>query len=615
MGFGGLLNIWLESKPKALLGVWVLVLLVAVVPAGANTPDDQKSDVTKPQADDPQIIDDSTLHPGVASAWVVGHHILASGDVEEAISYLNYAYRIMPEVVLIALDYQEALARGGFIQDAVKVMDKLIAAHPDSLDWRVRRSSLNLRLGQSRKALDDLEALREKGHSSPQLLETEALILASKGDNGGAMDVYRSGLVTFPDHKAEIYMGMIQIHQHTGDGPSIIKICDEALAVLPLEPVFHEMKLRAYVSLGQHKNADKAANTADEQLLATGIVEASFLFQLADIYVQGGQISHAIEVLSKEDETNGLDLRPSLWLARLLLGSNQVEATSTLVQKIEKKWPTSARLWFIKGKLAEERGQWDMAVQHYEQAVVYEDNDPEILLALVRSILVTNDVELALPDNAAKDQDMLENLTRHTQAAAAVAPDADAEGQLVLGYAYRGLLQFDQAIPHFKMAAKEPGFRKTALTQASICYDELGNTENALKILQELYMEMPKDPEVANSLGYFLAEKNMDIKKAEKMVDFALEKEPGRGAFLDSKGWIYYRQGNLDDAFDYLIRAVNVLPDDPVILEHLAIVLHEQGQLEQALDVLQRALHAGGDAKHLDALIQEIEKQVSTSRK
>ena len=43
------------------------------------------------------------------------------------------------------------------------------------------------------------------------------------------------------------------------------------------------------------------------------------------------------------------------------------------------------------------------------------------------------------------------------------------------------------------------------------------------------------------------------------------------------------RPGRIEDAFDYLIQAVNVLPDDPVILEHLGMVLKEQGQFAEAV--------------------------------
>jgi len=347
---------WLKQNFKP--GVLLLLVSVTVFsfPALAqdtsDKPADNPADNPDNQFKEPVVIEDANLHPGVASAWAVGHHILANGTVEEALTYLNYAYRTMPEVVVIAMDYQDALARGGYVQDAVKVMDKLIADYPDSLQWRVRRSGLNLRLGKSSKALNDLETLRDMGHSSVQLLETEALIQSSQGKDKQAMAIYRSGLATYPDHEAVMFMGMIQIKKQKGDIPGILKLCSEAINRLPREPVFRDLELRALVSQGEHRKALQAAREADEQDYPPGMVTDPFLLQLADIYVQGGQIDEAIGILSEEEAVRGLELSSSLWLARLLLGSNQPQATASLVEKIERKWPDSSRLWFLKGKLS-----------------------------------------------------------------------------------------------------------------------------------------------------------------------------------------------------------------------------------------------------------------------
>ena len=53
---------------------------------------------------------------------------------------------------------------------------------------------------------------------------------------------------------------------------------------------------------------------------------------------------------------------------------------------------------------------------------------------------------------------------------------------------------------------------------------------------------------------------------------------------------------------------MNVLPDDPVILEHLGVVMMDLGQETEALDVLKRSLAQGGDPERIGALILEIEQ-------
>jgi len=76
---------------------------------------------------------------------------------------------------------------------------------------------------------------------------------------------------------------------------------------------------------------------------------------------------------------------------------------------------------------------------------------------------------------------------------------------------------------------------------------------------------------------------------------------------LDSIAWIRFRQGRMNEAFDYLVRAVNVLPDDPVVLEHLGVVLAAKGQDDEARQMLRRALAMGGDRVRLETLLEGLD--------
>ena len=61
------------------------------------------------------------------------------------------------------------------------------------------------------------------------------------------------------------------------------------------------------------------------------------------------------------------------------------------------------------------------------------------------------------------------------------------------------------------------------------------------------------DPENAgalNYLGYMLADRNVRLDEAQKLVSKAVELDPQNGAYLDSLGWVCYRQNRLDEAAD-----------------------------------------------------------------
>jgi Flp pilus assembly protein TadD len=64
-------------------------------------------------------------------------------------------------------------------------------------------------------------------------------------------------------------------------------------------------------------------------------------------------------------------------------------------------------------------------------------------------------------------------------------------------------------------------------------------------------------------------------------------------SFLNTYGWVRFKQGSLDEAVSYLQRAVSADPTAIVMRYHLGMVLYERGDLEQAQSEL--AVAVGSD--------------------
>jgi len=571
--------------------------------------------------------------PGVASGWIVGNRLLKEGYAAEALPYLHIAYRAHPDVILIAMDFQAALASEGYLRDAINVMDDLVAAWPDSKSFLLRRSALNLSAGHRDKALKDLRTIRRHGNATVEVLAAEASILATEGKTGQALDVLRDGLHLHPQRGRDIYLEMARTMLHAEQTETIPELMDEALVRFPDEPMLWMMKIRSLAALSRNEEALTVARAADlhfaglpapsdpdnpedlaqmdspsEDPVYNGLPSDSFAVELADYYAQHNQIDQALAILKPISDRGELGLSPSLWLARLLIGTGREKQGVALVEQILAQWPDSGRGWFLRGKVDEGRGDWDKSIPHFRRAVELAPYDPEIRLGLIRALLVARerDMKAAHPDSV--QQEMIEEFRNNTMIASTLVPERDAEGQMLLGYAFRVVNDLEGAAWRFHLAADNPDLRLNALIQQSICHDENGQVAKARLALELLRREYPDDPEVANSFGYFLAEKGEDLDLAEGLVREALAVDPGNGAYLDSLGWVMYRNGRFEEAFDYLIQAVNVLPDDPVVLEHLGVVLNEMGQKTEALDILRRSLEQGGNSERILALIADIEK-------
>jgi len=571
---------------------------------------------------------------GIASSWLVGHQMLAEGDPAGALPYLHLAYRSQPDVAVVALDFQEALAAEGYLRDALGVMDKLVEAAPDSASYRLRRAALYLRAGDSEQALKDLRELRDRGVVSLEVITTEAAILTAAGRSDQALDVYRDGLHLLPERGAEIYLGMAGVMQQTRQEHKIPELMEEAQRSYPDDPSLWLVQVRALAALGRDDQALEVAQAADEHFQVHGAagdpveevaadllleedsvpepapedggpVLGSFLVELADFYAQHGALDKAVGILQPQFDAGTLGRDASLWLGRLLLGTGRHEEAAALIAQMVEQWPASGRARFLEGKMSEGAGQWEEAIVRYRRAADLASQDPEIRLAMVRAMLVAWERDLD-HRNPERSPERTAEFRHELVIATGLIHDADWEGQLVLGYAYQLIGAMSDAAYRFELAGRDPQLRITATLQRSICLDEQGQPERALTVLEDLQGDFPADAEVANSLGYFLAEKNQDLERAERLVRQALAVEGGNGAYLDSLGWVYYRMGRYDDSLDYLIRAANVLPEDPVILEHLGMALLRLGQGEEALDVLRRSLAVGGDRERIEAVIAEI---------
>ena len=142
---------------------------------------------------------------GIASDYLIGRQLLKEGQYAEALGYLHLVYRTHPDVPAVAVDFQDALVAEGYFKDALEVMDRLVAAYPDSFAFLLQRSNLNVKLGNAGAALTDLRTIRQQGGATVEVIIAEANLLAAQDDLNQALDVYRDGLQLFPEHHGDCY--------------------------------------------------------------------------------------------------------------------------------------------------------------------------------------------------------------------------------------------------------------------------------------------------------------------------------------------------------------------------------------------------------------------------
>ncbi len=114
-------------------------------------------------------------------------------------------------------------------------------------------------------------------------------------------------------------------------------------------------------------------------------------------------------------------------------------------------------------------------------------------------------------------------------------------------------------------------------------YSRVNQPALSEQVLEEVLRVDPSYTSAANDLGYTWADAGRNLDRAEALVRRAVESEPANPMFLDSLGWVLYKQGQFDGARRYLEQAVaNSRPADPVVLDHLGDALYRLNDSESA---------------------------------
>ena len=125
-------------------------------------------------------------------------------------------------------------------------------------------------------------------------------------------------------------------------------------------------------------------------------------------------------------------------------------------------------------------------------------------------------------------------------------------------------------------------------------YEEMENH------VQVLLQRNPANAAALNLLAYSLAQRGVRLDEAQNYISRALAVNPDDISFLDTQAWIYLKQGNLDQA-DAVLSSLTQeeLHRNAEIAYHMGYLRNLQGRKEEALEYLKIAKDEWPEAKKL----------------
>ena len=151
---------------------------------------------------------------------------------------------------------------------------------------------------------------------------------------------------------------------------------------------------------------------------------------------------------------------------------------------------------------------------------------------------------------------------------------------------YKNSKKYNEAIKYYSLIINsiEEGseIKSDLLYRRGASYERLKDYTNADNDLLYSIKINPDDAYVLNYLAYSWLERDYKIDEAIQMLENAYASESNDPYIIDSIGWAYYLINEFDKAEKFLKRAVELMPEDPIVNDHYGDILWKLDRKIQA---------------------------------
>jgi tetratricopeptide (TPR) repeat protein len=148
----------------------------------------------------------------------------------------------------------------------------------------------------------------------------------------------------------------------------------------------------------------------------------------------------------------------------------------------------------------------------------------------------------------------------------------------------------EQAAHKAESFSSDPHDNEIAWLMLGAVYERQKQYEKAEEEFKKILDLNPKNAQVLNYFGYMLADRGVRLEEAYDLIQRAVDQEPFNGAYLDSLGWVYFKQNKIEEAEAMLRKAIDREPHDPTIRAHLGDVYARQGRTDLAAAEWEKSL-------------------------
>ncbi|MCP4104236.1 MAG: tetratricopeptide repeat protein [Desulfobacteraceae bacterium] len=316
----------------------------------------------------------------------------------------------------------------------------------------------------------------------------------------------------------------------------------------------------------EQKKLDEAINAYEKQVEVKPDHELAWNNMGAAFYKQG-KLDKAINVYKKQVEV--IQKHEWAWVNMGVAFSKQGKldkAVDAYKKHIEIK-PKDSSVWNMMGNALYKQNKLDDAIAAYNMQVE-----------------VKPDHEWAWRNmgDALKEQGNLKEANAAFKKQVAVLEEKS-------NY-YEKRKYFKEAVSYLKKGLDIDPDNAQLYFRLGIVYDKWDKIEDSINAMKEVIRLDPENADALNHIGYIYGELGYNLDEAERLILKALKLKPDNGYIMDSLGWVYFKKGLFSRALEVMEKAVNMIPNDPTILQHYcAVYLVKTGNFKKAAEYYTKA--------------------------
>jgi tetratricopeptide (TPR) repeat protein len=513
------------------------------------------------------------------------------------------------------------------IDDALTHLQAAFRIYPDDLATGMAVAQILLNTGRWAESEKVLATMLERAPDQRAINYTYALVLTKLGRGNESKQYFERAVEVDPTFGPAVQQ-LVDIYESENEFGKAAAVLQPLIADDPMNVDLQRRQAYLYLRAGEPEKARaglKALVDADPK-------DTRSLFYLAEAYNDLEQYIEADKIYRKllEATPDDADVLASYGLSQI--AQHKFDEAAKTFQAMLKlpELPDNLQV-LAKTQLAYidlQKGNYAAAVDQARPILVFHDKPNTQAVntaveALKKQKRYADAVTLLQPlvDKYSGDPFVnaryVEFLLRagdkdRARVAAATQAKFGVRNTVGVAEAYVQNEQYDAAVTLLKDAIKAKPDEIDLQFELGSAYERAGNKAEAEKMFQQILEKHPDNTQTLNYLGYMWAESGVNLERAQAMLQKAVAAEPRNGAYIDSLGWVYFRQGKLDLAEKFLTDATRLLPRDATVHEHLGDVLAKRGQVGRALDLYRAALKLEPEAKDeakLRSKIAELEKQ------